>query len=521
VLSSVKNLYLTYGLTWVALLVAAHTAFASPELDRQYSLNSVGILKAWDNVDGLFGDIVTEVYQVELKSQSRFTVQDLSKANQLLGTSKIPYNKLIEDSEILGQLAKSMKVDTFLRTKVYKEGPEYRFVIDWVHAPKLQLIATENFKIVEPFSEGKSLGSDEFRKGIAQALDRLIKKVPFQGMVTGRDQSSVTVNLGVQERIKKGDTLVIATVDEVKFHPLLKTIVDWRMTSTGRATVNEVDDGMAFAKIDAEEYGKQIARYQKIVQVIPGQGLKPEVETHVTDYEDRLKASQEPPRLGWISPGLFIGKYSREASTNNGSSGLSGSGTMLGFKADAQVWFTGDWFGEFNYAFGSSGYQQKDIATNANTAATDVTATLNQLRMSVGYFYHITPNFFGPKGWAKAGFQSSKYSLPNSSTERTSNTSFTSMTIGLGGDLPIRNDYGVLLSVDFGLFGGGKEAGAYYGTETGASAVDVYLGGYTWLQPKMKLRVGFDFKSQSLDFINGATISNKVLAFGPSLMFYF
>lgn len=494
---------------------------ASPELDRQYSLKSIGILKAWDNVDGLFGDLVTDVYKMELGTHSRFVVQDLSKANQILGTSKIPYNKLIEDPEILGQLAKTFKVDSFLRTKVYKEGPEYRFVIDWVHAPRLQLIATESFKIVEPFSEGKSLGSDEFRKGISAALARLIKKVPFQGMVTGRDQSSVTVNLGVSERINKGDTLVIATIDEVKFHPLLKTIVDWRLTSTGRATVNEVDDGMAFAKIDSEDSDKQIARYQKIVQVIPGQEAKPDVETHVTDYEDRLKTSQEPPRLGWISPGVFIGKYSREASTNNGTSGVSGSGTMLGFKADAQVWFTGDWFGDFNYTFGSSGYSQKDIATHVDTPATDVTANLSQIRMAVGYFYHITPNFFGPKGWAKAGFQNTSYGLPNSAAEGTSKTGFTSVTIGLGGDLPIRDDYGVLLSVDFGLFGGGKETGAYYGTDTGASSVDVYLGAYTWLKPKMKLRAGFDFKSQSLDFINGATISNKVLAFGPSLMFYF
>lgn len=510
---------------FLSLLVPVYAARATPELDRRYALTALGILRAWDNVDGLFGDIVNDAYQRRLARESRFVVHDLAKANTLLTSTRLPYNKIIDDADILAQLGKSMKLDSVLRTKVYKEGPEYKFVMDWVHvaasAGAVQTLASEEFRIEEPFDpRGTGQGGEQFQRAISTGLDRLLKKVPFHAMVTGRDQKAVTVNIGARSGIQKGDTFVIATLDEVKFHPLLKTIVDWRLTTTGKATVTEVDEGMAFADIDVEEYGRQIARYQKVIQVIPAPEA-PAPKTQLTDYDERERAAREPPRLGWISPGVFVGGHSREASTNNGASGFTGGGTMLGFKAEGQVWFTSEWFGELDFAYGSSSFSQEDIATDVKTPAADVTASLTQFRASVGYMYHLTANFFGPKAFGRVGYHSTSFSLPNTASELTSPVRYSGLSLGIGGDLPIRGDYGMLLAVDVGLFSGGTEEGSYYGTDTGATSVDVHLGAYTWLKPKLKLRLGFDFKSHSMDFANGATLSNKVFAFGPSVMFYF
>lgn len=494
-------------------------ALASAELDRVYKLNTIGVLRAWDNVDGLFGDIVSDAYQNNLKQESRFTIQDLSKANQVLANSTLPYNKLIEDAEILKTMAEKYKLDSFLRTKVYKEGPQYRFVIDWIHAPKNQLLSSETFKLDEPFEPGTNSGSQKFKLELSHALDRVVKKVPFFGNVTGRDQNSVTVNVGESSGIKKGDTLVLATIDEVKYHPLLKSIVDWRLSSTGKIVIKDVDEGMAFGQIVSEDFGRSIARNQKIVQWMAAPDSQPNIEKRVTDYEDRAERAGEPPRLGWAAPGVFIGSYSHE--WTQGAGGFDGGGMMIGVKADAQGWITADWFADLNLAFGSAGYSQKVITTQAETAASGVNATMSQFRLGVGYFYHPTPNFFGPKGWAKLGFQSTSFGLPSNSTEQTSTTSFSSLTLGIGGDLPIRDDYGALLSINFGIFAGGEESGRFQtGTATGATSVDFYLGGYYWIQPKMKLNVGIDFKSYSLDFATGS-ISNKLIALGPTMAFYF
>lgn len=498
------------------------SAHATPELDRQYSLTNIGVLRAWDNVDGLFGEIVVDAYKRYLAEQPRFVIQDLSKANQILGNSSISYNKLIEDPEILGQIAKSMKLDSFIRTKVYKEGPNYRFVIDWVHAQKLQVLATETTMIEEPFTgeERRTVGSEAFHQGLYQAMDRLVAKIPFKGMVTGRDQTSVTVNIGLKNGIQKGDTIILATLDEVKFHPLLKTVVDWRMSPTGRAIVDEVDEGMAFAKIESEEYTRQIGRFQKVTQIIAApEKLKLE-ENKLTDTEERTVESREPPRTGWVSPGLFFGGYSRESSNSSGTTGFTGGGFAIGGKAEGQVWFTSKWFGELDFAYLNAGsYTQKNIATGVES--TSVSATMTQFRLSLGYFLHLTPNFFGPKGWARVGYNATSFGLPNTSTQQTSNVDYGGLFLGVGGDMPIRQDYGMMMSLDVGLFGSGSEAGNYLGTTNGATLVDLYIAGYYWMAPKLKFKLGLDFKSYSLDFVNGSSLTNKLFAVSPQIQVHF
>lgn len=490
----------------------APSAPASPELDRQYALASIGILRAWDNVDGLFGDIVTKTYTDYLANQSRFVVQDLGRANDLMTGSKLSYAKVIEDPAILTQLSKTFKLDSFLRTRATKEGPTYRFTIEWVHAAKLQLLATEKLEIEQPFRGEGKLGTEEFRKALGDALERLIAKVPYKGTVTGRDQTAVTVNLGASSGLKKGDTLVFATLDDVKYHPLLKSIVDWRLTPTGRAKVDEVDEGLAFAKIETEEYGRQIARFQKIVQIIPGADETP-VERRSIDLEKMDKRAKDPPRIGYVAPGLLLGSTSRDSTDGSGSSFL------YGVKGEIQAWLTSDFFGELKLAYGAANYTQKDRL--GATTLDGGSLSMSQFRLAAGYFYHVTNNFFGPKGWLKFGYQKTSYGLPQDATAKTGNLSTSGLFLGLGGDLPVRQDYGVLVDVDFGIFGSGTEDAGYYGTATGATSIAFSAGGYAWIDPKLRFQLGIDFKSNSVDFVNGGTISNKSIALAPSLQFFF
>src|SRR4051812_21246579 len=72
-------------------------AQATTELDRIYALETVGYLKSWDNVDGMFVDYVSTAYKEYFAKQSRFVLQDLTRGSDILAKSKLPYNKLIDD----------------------------------------------------------------------------------------------------------------------------------------------------------------------------------------------------------------------------------------------------------------------------------------------------------------------------------------------------------------------------------------------------------------------------------------
>src|SRR6185437_7272426 len=109
--------FLTVLTLLVATVLAPH-ARASVDLDRQYALETIGFLRATDNVDGLFGDYVENAYKDYFSRQSRFVVQDLSKEETVLSHSKLQYAKLIQDPQVLAAIARKSRSQTLLRTKV-------------------------------------------------------------------------------------------------------------------------------------------------------------------------------------------------------------------------------------------------------------------------------------------------------------------------------------------------------------------------------------------------------------------
>jgi hypothetical protein len=502
-------------------------AQATAELDRVYAFETIGLLRSWDNVDGLFADYVESSYKDHFAGQTRFVTQDLSKADELFSQSKLPYNKVINDPEILGQLARSTRSQTLLRTRIQKEGPNYRFIVDWLHAPRMEALANETFTLAEPAS-GQAIASGDIKSEMANALTRLFAKVPFQGQVTGRDNNSVTLNLGATTNLKTGDTIRVATLDEVKKHPLLKEIVEWRLTPVGRLEVESVEERIAFARVVEEEPGRQIARYQKITQIIP----KPIPDAPAIIDENKQRAEMlatEQPKLGWIRGGIAPGGFSRQY-TNN-TTGRTGSGFNFGAQAEGELWLNREWFANFALGFGSFGYSQTDL-TQGN-ALEGIDGGFTQVRVNVGHTFFITGDFFGPRAWIKAGYRSTAYDLGYTPAQLVGPVSFSSIFLGVGGDLPIRDGFGALVNLDFGLLPSASESSVVTGNGTGQSVTDVvfFIGGYYRWSPRLSIRAGVEVFSHGAGFIGSSAgasgssarseLTQRVITFSPSIIYYF
>ncbi|MCM2279974.1 MAG: hypothetical protein NDJ89_18025 [Oligoflexia bacterium] len=489
-------------------------ALANAELDRKYALESIGFLRASDNIDGLFSDYVAAAYRDYFNQQSHFVLQDLTRADAVLSRSSLPYHKVIEDAEILGQLARVTRTQSMVRTRISKEGPQYRFSLQWLHSPAMELLASEEIVLREK-ADGRGFSLEELRGALRATLDRLIGKVPFRGTVTGRDNASVTVNLGMRSGIKRGDMLEVATLDEVKKHPLLKEIVEWRLTPTGKLLVEQVEEGMAFCRVVEEDSGRQIGRYQKISQVISGKTPPESREERTPESE---VSSAYLPSLGWTAVSLWGGAYGRSFSSS--TSQFSGGGIVLGAAANAQLWLTRDWFAELGFGHGIWSYSQQDDASGTEvTSGRPGSATA--FRVAAGYSYLVTGNFFGPKAWVKFGFHSISVSLPADRDNKLAPNSFKSPFIGIGGDLPIRSNYGALLDFQFGAFPSGTESGGDAGSINSASDVTFFLGGYYRWNARMTIRAGIDVTSNSADYSSGAALSQKIITFSPALLYYF
>jgi hypothetical protein len=481
-----------------------------------YAMETIGHLKAWDNVDGLFADYVAQAYNEYFSQQTRFIAQDISKGENLLTQSKIPYVKLIEDKEVLGQLSRAMRVESLIRTKVTKEGPSYRFNLEWLHTPKMDLLATETFTLQEP-GDGKSFGLGNIKGSLQEALDRMIKKVPFTAQVTGRDNNSVTVNVGKASNIRRGDTLVIATLEEIKRHPLLKSIVDWRMAQIGKIEIEDVDEKIAFGRVVEEEPGRQISRFQKVVQIIPKAiPLAPEVQI---EESEETKSINSPPSLGWVNGSIIVGSLDREISDST-NAGQKGSGFFYGGIGEAQLWLTRQWFVDLQLGGGTSSFTQKNISTNAETAS-GVNGTMFFGKFDVGYTFFTTTQLFGPKGFVRLGYQWTNYGFPQMPALLLVPSSYGGLFVGIGGELPVRDEWGIAVTLDFGLINSATVSDLSYGEVRGSQHLAFFIGTYYRLNQRLNFRAGMTLMADSADFANSASLSNRLTSFGPSLQYYF
>lgn len=507
---------LGFALGALSIFLSAQ-AHATAELDRRFAIETVGILKSWDNVDGLFENYVQESFREVFSREPRFVLHDLSKANEKITNSSLPLHKIIEDSAILAQIARSTRSQSIVRTKVTKNGPNYRFAIDWLHSPQMDVIANETFD---------TQNLSDVRTALDAALGRLIEKLPFKGHVTGRDNDSVTVNVGSlsSTRVRVGDTLEIATLDAVKKHPLLKEIVEWKLTPTGQVVVEQVEDSIAFGRVQSEEAGRSISRFQKITQVIPySEPKNPEAGVVLPGNTESSRETHDHPRLGWVAASLGFGNFDREYANSAGTTRVGGGGFVINPKADGQLWLTQNWFIDWALGYGFWSTNQTNLVSGAALSNAGAQSSVTQVKLAGGYSYLVNGDLFGPKGWLTLGLASYSYNLPTSATEFMTSVSFKSLVLGIGGEMPIRDAWGVGLNLDFGILPSATESPILASSGGVASARDLGFQThlYYWLSPKTRFRFGFDFRSQGADLTSGANLSQKIITVSPALMYYF
>lgn len=495
------------SLTFFAAL-ATFEANASPEFDRVYQLDSVAWLKSSDNLDEIFSEFLDQHYTQYFQSHPRFEVKKISSLNSILTQKDVPYETLVQDPVILKKISQKFQVESLIRTHVYKEGSTYRFVMEWVFTPKNTVLAKHEFRYADPGKETGLKGSD-LPQALDKALDLLIAKLPFLGKVTGVDNEVVTVNMGRIQNIEPRQVLEIYTLDGVKIHPKLKTIEDWKWIPVGKIEVQQVEDSLCFGKVIQLEPGKGILRHQKIKVVLPAPA--------VTKTADETP-SEDLPRLGWVATNLSLGFYSREVGTGTG--GRGGSGISELFDVDSLIWLNSRFLTQASFSGSLLKLSPTDLATSTETG-TSYSGTGTQVRLALGYTLTPTRTIFDPTGWIHFGYRSTNYNLTTSSTDLTGGSSLNSLFIGVGGEIPFRKTTTFQFGMDVGLIKTPTNIKPNFGSALSSTDLMFNFGATYQLNQNFHARVLLKINSQSMDFSNGKTISQKLLSIGPSILYYF
>ncbi len=518
-----KTVLINSLILWILWIFQVSETWASTLLDRQFELETIGFIKSWDNVDDIFDEYITSAYKDYFSHQSHFILNDLSKANPIFTHSKIPYNKIIDDPEILGQLAKITRTESIIKTKILKQGTRYYFTLEWLHSPHMESMSTVTFNL-EEHSYGTPLAEDRLTETLHKYLNVLFSRVPFIGHVTGRDHDSITLNLNSTINIRKNDILIIGTLDEVKKHPILKSIVDWKIIPTGKVRVEQMDEGIIFGKVIEEEPGLEISQYQQVMKILPVNSKDTQPLPPGTLLEES-KNIEKGPHLGWVGVSAAVGNYNWQFSVPAANPAIenTGRGTSLGGIATAEIWLTKEWFANLEFRGSFWNFTQQDDATGTQSPVSQnggVSGSLSAFKIDVGYSYLITGIFSGPKCWAKLGYKSNSFNLPSSITENTGPVSLSTVFLGVGGELPIREKWGAFTDLSFKLLSSMNQS-LLADSMSGTSDTEFTLGASYKISPRMNFRAGVNIITNSASFSNAENLSQKMVTFTPSLLYYF
>ena len=178
---------------------------------------------------------------------------------------------------------------------------------------------------------------------------------------------------------------------------------------------------------------------------------------------------------------------------------------------------TGNWWGELSFGYGFFGYSQ---SLNGAAESSIGNGSIMNFQMAGAYAFWLTPSFHGPKIITRLGYRTLNFSLPSSASNFTGETSFGSVFIGVGGELPIRDHFGAVMRLDLGLIKSGTQSGFVAGDTTGVTDVSFTVGGYYRWKQRLVIQVGFEVYENGLDLGSTSNVSHQSVLFVPSLLYY-
>ncbi len=487
------------------------SAIASPENDRIYQLDSLAWLKPSDNMDGVFSDYLEEQFGRYFSSQGRFLVKPLKGLSEILGKSTAKYPELVQQTEILKKISRKYQVEDLLRSRVTKEGDSYHFEIEWVYAPKGDVVARVDFRYLD---EGRESGvrGEGLSLAISKGLEELVSKLPFLGSVTGVEDRSITISLGNNVGIKPGQLVTIYTLQSVKRHPLLHTVEEWRWQPVGRAQVEQVEPTLSFAKVIETEPNMNVVRDQKIREILAAP---------VEKKERTQSSGPELPKSGWIAGNLGAGTYSREVGTSSTTTaGRGGSGLLGNFELDSQIWLNSRYLTQATLGGAIFNYTPTNLSTGV-AQSNSYNGTETHFRLAVGYSLVPMKSVFDPIAWIHLGYRYNQTSFATNLSDFVSNTSLGSVILGVGGEFPVLRNWSAQLGMDLGVVRSGTAVDLGFGDASPTS--DLTLRGsilYRW-SDRLTLRTQIMLHSENLAFPNGESITQKLFSVSPSIMYYF
>ncbi|HRK08729.1 MAG TPA: hypothetical protein PLZ57_13240 [Pseudobdellovibrionaceae bacterium] len=410
--------------------------FTSPA-DDFISIRKISVLPGADNVDGIFVRPIEAHLMSLLKSSHRWEYADTG----LVSLPKSPI-ELEDNPSLTQQLLAPIQVDAVILPSITKGPTGLSIRLSLIMKADGRVLLQEQVKDLNRFEIA------EVKNQVSQIYQRLIRKIPYDGLILSRQGNRVTLNLGRVDGVQLNQDLAVVQVISLNRHPKFGFLISNEKEILGRIRVLKVDDTLSFAVVTAEKERGAIRRLNKIAGLNAVEYGTDQTLTSGTEegsLQDRpdhgvafgAKAEEwlpiREPSFGQVGVKAGLGMY-------KGGMNLSGVGALEAksdfyplLEVDGELWLNPNWTVQAEITQG--------ILSTANprTGASPATLNhaLNKYSISLAYNFLMRNDFFGPKFQFRGGLSYYRMYVDDSTPQGLTTVNYNGVLTGVGIYFPL------------------------------------------------------------------------------------
>ncbi len=405
------------------------------ETDALLTLNTITVGASYDNVGGMYKQASEEKLRKLIMADHMWS---FAENKDFLNNYR--NDELFEDPDKAKDYLAKTKADGFLLVSTVKGNQGL--------AVELTLFSVlQGLPVVQVFHQDlKTFEFSEFEKIIESLYAKIKGSLPYSGLVRSRRGNTLTINLGIGNKIKVGDQVTFIQILQVKRHPKLNFIVSVEKEIIGQGTVKKPDDTMSFVDITYEKEPGVIQKNAKIQRL---------ANINYTDQNVQAAQKIDPskeeewlpppiPQFGCVYAGFGFTNYKMNSILLDGTSIDSGNSFAPSFNLGAELWVTKSFIMQFNYK------QVFFAGKNSYTGSTpdNINFNFSQTDIAVGFRQQIGDNFWGPHVKATLGLYDSNHQVSDTQPPAFTSIKASGMALGLGGYFPVSKDNDLAIGVD-------------------------------------------------------------------------
>ncbi len=481
---------------------AQEKAVYRSEADSLVTVRNIALLPVFDNMRGIYSRPIESYLRDSLKNNHHFELAEPNSAGPILTPEEI------EDSPSQAkEIAKSIDADAFIASKVVKGPSGISIAMSLFLTKDAQLIAKQELNGIQ------RLDIDGLKRQADDAMSKLLKSLPYDGIVMSRQGTRVTVNLGKRDGVVPDQVVSVIQIIKLNRHPKFHFIVSTEKEILGKIRLLKIDDTLSFGRIVTEKENGSIQVNAKVGGLDSvtyqnsdtlsdekvGEGVLGDRPEGKSSYGDKPTewVPQKKPRFGEVGARFGIGQFSENIRTTT-TNVDSKAAVYPFFIIEGEVWLTPEWSLH-------TMIRQGILETSGPKA---LARNLASYEFLVGYNIRLGAGTWAPKLEVLGGY--STYELR---TDKSIDASITSKTygglkLGLMGYYPLSeaSDYAIGARLLFAFNPTlNEDPGSSGSDNSSVNQFGLFLD--KRILPNLKVRFGVDFESYISDFSGTAIVS--------------